>query len=266
MGEKTKHDAWAAGENYETYMGRWSEQIALKYIEFLKVKPKWKWADIGCGTGALSRTILNKCNPVSITGIDPSEGFIDYARSVTDDDRAEFQTAGAEGLPFSDNSLDVVASALAINFVPDRKKALGEMLRVVRPGGLVSFYVWDYPGGGMGFIDVFWRAAADIDPSAEELNEASRFPFCTQEGLKSVCEQAGWLDPQLQKIEIQTSFPTFGDFVHPFSLGAGPAPGYFMSLETKHREALTNRMREIVGKNEPITLPARAWAARAIKA
>ena len=49
-----------------------------------------------------------------------------------------------------------LVSALTLNFVPDRAKALSEMKRVVRPGGAVAFYVWDYPGGGLEFLRNFW--------------------------------------------------------------------------------------------------------------
>ena len=56
------------------------------------------------------------------------------------------------------------------------------MKRVVKPGGLISFYVWDYAGGGMGFMSAFWKAAIALDPKAEELGEGRRFPFCTPMG------------------------------------------------------------------------------------
>ena len=111
-----------------------------------------------------------------------------------------------ENLPIADHSVDVATSALVLNFVPDWAKALGEMRRVTRPGGLVSFYVWDYPGGGMGFIERFWKAAAELDPKAADLDEGRRFPFCTEAGLRQLCGECGIANATVAPIEIERSF------------------------------------------------------------
>lgn len=257
-----KHDSWSAGESYEQYMGRWSREIAARFIAWLDAPADADWIDIGCGTGALTQAILDCCAPISIVGIDPSDGFVTHARKTIKDSRVEFKVAGAEHLPLDDASVDVVTSALALNFVPDPIKALQEMRRVCSPGGLISFYVWDYPGGGMGFIDAFWQAAAELDPAAGELDEGKRFPFCTQDGLKSLCNEAGLTDVVVEAIEITTAFPTFSDFLQPFTRGAGPAPGYYVSLEPARQK----RLQEILARNlsgtEPISLLARAWGAK----
>ena len=60
-----------------------------------------------------------------------------------------FRSAGAQELPFADNSFDAAIMALVISFVPDPVKAVAEMARVVRPGGMVATYMWDIPGGGL---------------------------------------------------------------------------------------------------------------------
>ena len=70
----------------------------------------------------------------------------------------------------------------------------------------MSFYVWDYPSGGIGFVDAFWKAAAALDPSAAELDEALRFPFCTVAQLKALCVRAGLREVQIAPIEIEAAF------------------------------------------------------------
>jgi SAM-dependent methyltransferase len=257
------HDAWSAGQSYERYMGRWSRMIASMFVDWLDAPSQADWLEIGCGTGALTSTVLCECRPRSILATDPSGAFVSHAREAIDDRRARFATAEAQALPLDDGSVDVVASALVLNFVPDRRAALAEMQRVLRPRGSLAFYVWDYPGGGIGFIDAFWRAAAALDPAAAALDESKRFPFCSQDGLRALCAEADLPGVEIAPLEIRTEFPDFDAFWHPFTLGAGPAPGYCRSLDEERRAALKARLAAEIGPATPVSLGARAWAVRA---
>lgn len=256
-------DAWNAGENYETYMGRWSRRIAARFLTWLAPPPQADWLEVGCGTGALTESILAVSAPRLILSIDPSEGFVAYARKSITDPRVRFEVAGAQALPVPDSRIDVVASGLVLNFIPDRDAALQEMQRVLRPQGRLAFYVWDYPGGGMGFIDAFWKAAAAIDRDGKRLEETQRFSFCTPDGLTALCREAGLRDIDLASIEIEAVFPDFAAFWHPFTLGTGPAPAYCASLPDAQRTALKARLAADLDSGGPIRLPARAWAVKA---
>lgn len=262
MEQGSKFDAWSAGQSYEHYMGRWSRKIAAEFLTWLEPPRNADWLEIGCGTGALTDAILTKCEPRAITATDQSPDFVDHAQKAVTDPRAKFATADALALPADDATIDVVTSALVLNFIPDRAAALKEMCRVLRPDGLLSFYVWDYPGGGMGFIDAFWNAAARVDDPAAELNESDRFPFCTHDGLFELCQGAGLADPAIEAIEVVTEFADFDAFWHPFTLGAGPAPGYCKSLSETQRDRLKKELERTFGLSGPIRLPARAWAVK----
>jgi SAM-dependent methyltransferase len=262
MSATTRHDAWSAGESYERYMGRWSRLITARYLDWLGAPKGAAWLDLGCGTGALTQSILARCEPRSVVGIDPSEGFVAHARANTSDERARFEVGDAQKLSLTDASVDVAASALVLNFVPDKIAALRELQRVVRPGGLLSFYVWDYPGAGMGFMNAFWKAAIALDPNVAELGEGRRFPFCTPEGLTALCQDAGLPPVTVAPIEIETRFASFEDFWQPFTLGAGPAPGYCVSLPEDKRAALKERLKQDVGGDGPVSFTARAWAVK----
>lgn len=259
----TEFDAWSAARSYEHYMGRWSRAIAAKFLAWLDAPAGADWLEIGCGTGALTGAILARGAPRTILATDPSDDFLHHAEAALADPRVRFEQAAAGRLPVAEASADVVASALVLNFVPERDAALAEMRRVLRPGGRLAVYVWDYPGGGMGFIDAFWRTAARIDPRAAELDEARRFPFCTPAGLAALCDAAGFSAVEIAPIEIHTVFADLEAFWHPFTLGAGPAPGYCRSLGEVQRAALKAALAEDFGAARPISLPARAWAARA---
>jgi ubiquinone/menaquinone biosynthesis C-methylase UbiE len=268
MAETSRHDAWQAGDSYEGYMGRWSRQVAPRFLDWLGVPNGLDWLEVGCGSGALSAAILDRCNPGTLVSIEPSEGFVSTARANVPDERAEFRVGDAQALPLETASRDVIASALVLNFVPDKEMALAEMKRVVRPGGMIGFYVWDYPGGGVEFMRAFWNAATALDPSALSLTEDSRFPFCTPESLTDLVKSAGLSSVDCTPIEVPTVFRDFEDYWHPFTMGAGPAPGYCVNLDPEARQRLKEKLNDDLPRSEDgsIAFKARAWAIKTVVA
>ncbi|MCB1219349.1 MAG: methyltransferase domain-containing protein [Planctomycetales bacterium] len=258
----SSHDNWQAAQHYQRYMGRWSERMAGLFLDWLDCPAGLAWLDIGCGTGALSAAILRSCNPASLLGVDLAEDLLAGARAALPDPRASFARAGAGELPVSDNSIDVAASALAYNFFPDRPAALAEARRVLKPTGQLAIYVWDYAGGGLGFIDAFWQAARHVSERAANRDERTRFSFCTQEGLRDEVMAAGFTDVQVEALEMETGFSDFNDFWQPFTLGSGPAPGFLAQLEPEGRSALEELLRNRLGTSGPLSFPARVWAIR----
>jgi ubiquinone/menaquinone biosynthesis C-methylase UbiE len=128
-------------------------------------------------------------SPRRVTGIDPSVGFIEFARRKVTDQRATFQVGDAQALPTPDSSFDATVAGLVINFIPDQAKAVAEMRRVTRPGGLVGGYVWDY-AGEMQMMRRFWDAAVAL---AISLDEGRRFPVCHPEPLATLFRSVGLL-------------------------------------------------------------------------
>lgn len=265
MSGVARHDAWQAGDSYDGYMGRWSWQIAPRFLDWLGAPDRLDWLEIGCGTGALSAAILARCNPRSLLAIDPSEGFIATARRNVPDQRAQFRVTDAQSLPVETASRDAIASALALNFVPDRERAFAEIRRVARSDATIGFYVWDYPGGGLEFVNAVMSAAAVLDPAAQELSEDRRFPFCTPDGLRALVTRAGLASVKCAAIEIPTVFKDFDDYWLPFTWGAGPVPGYCASLSPDARQRLRDRLHDTLPRGEggTIAFAARAWAIKA---
>jgi ubiquinone/menaquinone biosynthesis C-methylase UbiE len=266
MTEQTRHDAWQAGDSYDAYMGRWSRRIAPLFLDWFAAAVGGDWLEVGCGTGALSAAILEQGKPRSLLAIDPSEGFIARARQSVPDPRAAFRVGDAQALPVESSSKDVVVSALVLNFVPDRDRALAEMRRAARPGGAIGFYVWDYPGGGVEFMRAFWTAATALDPAAHDLTENRRFPFCTADNLAAMATNAGLRSVERTALETATVFRDFDDFWRPFTLGAGPAPGYCMSLAPEARARLKDKLEGDLPRATDGSIPmrTRAWAIKAV--
>jgi hypothetical protein len=159
--------------------------------------------------------------------------------------------------------VDVVVSALVLNFVPDLGEALAEARRVVSTAGLVAGYVWDY-AEGMQLLRHFWDAAVAVDPAARPLDEAVRFGNAAPEPLAAAFKAAGLVEVDVRPIEVPTVFADFDDLWTPFLGGTGPAPAFAASLAEQARNDLKARLRASLAE-EPdgsIRLVARAWAVR----
>jgi len=268
MEHPQQKDTWVSGAAYEPYVGRWSRLVAREFVAWLAIPPGARWLDIGCGTGVLSQTILDVASPREITGIDPSEGYITFARQQVRDRRVSFRLGDAQALPQAPASYDAVVAGLVLNFVPQPSCAIAEMHRVVRVGGTVAVYVWDY-AGQMQLMRYFWDAAVALDPAASKLDEGQCFPICQPEPLMQMFIDAeGLRAVEIRVLDIPTVFRDFDDYWFPFLGGQGPAPSYTMSLSDERRSALRERIRARlpIATNGSIQLIARAWAVRGIHA
>lgn len=260
-------DVWQLADSYERYIGRWSRPIARQFVAELGVDHGGIWVDVGCGSGALTAAILALCDPARVAALDRSLEFVAQARQSSGDARAMFIVGDAVRLPLPGGTASAVVSGLVLNFVPEPELAVREMLRCVRPGGVIATYLWDY-AEGMQLIRCFWDAAIAIDPDASRLDEAKRFPLCQPEALEQLYRSAGADQVSVSSISIPTVFADFDDLWSPFLGGQGPAPTYAMSLPEEQRAALRERLRQTVTTNADgsIVLLAKAWVMRGVRA
>jgi len=256
-------ESWDSGLAYERYVGRWSRMMAREFLHWLALPGGFAWADIGCGTGALSSTILESCAPAMVRGVDASEGFLAQARQNIHDPRADFQPGDAAALPLSSGAFDAAVSGLMLNFVPDALAVVREMARVTRPGGCVAAYVWDY-SGGMQMMRAFWDVAIAVDPASAALDEAERFPLCSPGPLQGLFEAAGLQPVAVRALDIPTVFQDFDDLWNPLLGRAGPAPTYLAGVSAEVRERIRQELQEWLtpGADGRIALSARAWAVK----
>jgi ubiquinone/menaquinone biosynthesis C-methylase UbiE len=107
------------GASYERFMGIWSRMAGDVFIDWLKPAAGLKWVDVGCGNGAFTENIVERCAPLSVDGVDPSEGQLAFARTRPAARLAKFHQGDAMALPFADDTFDVAVMPLVIFFVPE---------------------------------------------------------------------------------------------------------------------------------------------------
>jgi ubiquinone/menaquinone biosynthesis C-methylase UbiE len=209
------------GGGYDRMMGAWSRLAGAIFLDWLGPVSGMRWIDVGCGTGAFTELIVERCAPAEVQGIDPSAAQLAFARARHKDAVAQFREGNADALPFPSHGFDAAAMALVLFFVPDPAKAVAEMVRVVRPRGMVAAYVWDVLGGGFPQEPVWaeMRAlgARVVRPPS---SEASRM-----EALQQLWTGAGLVAVQTREISVQRTFADFDEFwsITLMSPSVGPA-------------------------------------------
>lgn len=250
------------GAGYEDMMGVWSRLAGEVFIDWLKPATSQKWIDIGCGNGAATAMIVERCAPSEIHGIDPSEGQLAYARSRLAGSAAKFRQGEGGALPFPDASFDIGVMALVIFFLPDPAKGVAEMARVVRPGGTIATYGWDLEGGGF-----------TLEPIYAELRQigiAPKMPPSTgaagPDALRRLWTDAGVEQIETREIVVQRTFDDFERFWT--SSLKGPALAHdFKTLAPDALEELKKRVQARLGADASgrVTCTARANAIKGRK-
>ena len=196
------------GAAYERYMGKWSQLAGEIFLEWLAPRSGVRWLDVGCGNGAFTEMIIERCAPVSIQGVDPSEAQLAFARTRRASSVAQFQKGDAMALPFPDSTFDVAVMPLVIFFVPDPAKGVAEMARVVRPGGIVAAYSWDMLGGGFPYdvLHAELRALGVAVPRPPS-PDASRIDV-----MRDLWAGANLTNVETRDIAVQRTFANFDEF------------------------------------------------------
>ena len=196
------------GAAYERMMGVWSRLAGEVFLGWLAPRPGLRWIDIGCGTGALSRLLVDRCAPAEVHGIDPSAAQLAFARTRPASHLAQFHQGDAMALPFPDDRFDAAVMALVIFFVPDPAKGVAEMVRVVGPGGTVATYAWDMMGGGY-----------PGQPIRAEMREMGRSPLLPPSAgasqiaaLRELWTGAGLEAVETREITVSRTFANFDEF------------------------------------------------------
>ncbi len=227
------------GKAYERLMGRWSRLAGEKFLDWLAAPKDLQWLDVGCGNGAFTEVLIARCSPAAVIGVDPSEGQLVYARGRPGTKHAEFRVGDAQALPFPDNSFDAATMALVLVFIPDPVKAARELARVVRPGGVVATYMWEFPGGfPLTPLAVAMKELGLTPPERPNVEASGR------DAMRAIWKQGGLTAIETEVIRIRVGFSSFDDFWDSNTVPVGPSGKALAELSPSAREQLKTKLRE----------------------
>ncbi|RZL07688.1 MAG: methyltransferase domain-containing protein [Rubrivivax sp.] len=250
------------GAGYEVMMGRWSLLVGDRFLDWIQPPEQARWLDVGCGNGAFTERVVERCKPLAVQAFDPSPGQLAYARQrLSADAPVTWGEADAMSLPVLDASADVAVMALVLFFVPQPAVGLAEMCRAVRPGGIVAAYHWDMLGGGFPLAAIGAELLkAGIPPSMPPSVDVS-----TLEASGALWRQAGLHDVRTCQFTVERTFDSFEDYWNSAS-GSNLLRAMFETLTDEGRDSLKAKVRErLTAGDGPLTVSARANAVTGIR-
>ena len=226
------------GATYDRYMGRWSRIVGDVFLDWLAPGRGLRWLDVGCGNGAFTEMLFERCAPAAIDGVDPSEAQLAFARAQPAAKLAKFHQGDAMALPFPDDAFDAAVMPLVIFFVPDPAKGVAEMARVVRAGGIVAAYGWDLTGGGFPYTA--------LQQEMRELGVTHGMPPSPEAARLDVLQElwtgAGLQSIETRAIEVERTFDDFEDWWTTVLTGPSVS-AKLAAMAPDVRAALKERMR-----------------------
>ena len=233
------------GAAYERMMGTWSQLVGNIFLDWLNPEPNLRWIDVGCGNGAFTQILVDRCAPAEIQGVDPAKGQLAFARARSAARIAEFHKGDAMALPFPHLRFDVAVMALVIFYVPEPTKAVNEMVRVTKRGGRVATYVWDMLGGG--------SPTAPIQAEMRTMGVAPLSPpslgASRMDALQALWSEAGLVDIQAREIVAIRDFANYDHFWSTALLQPNIGPPV-SAMSPPDQEQLKSRIKQRL-KSEP---------------
>lgn len=251
------------GAAYDVFLGRWTQRLSEPLLDFMD-PPDGALLNAGCGTGSLSRAMKKRWPDRAVSGVDIASSYVAFAREQSGA-AIDYKVADLAALPHRNGTFAAVAAQLVLNFVPNPRHTLQELMRVTQPGGIVAASVWDFRGGLI-FQRMFWDTAAGIDPGAGcARDRLFSGALALPDGLLKLFEQSGLKAVRRGSLTIRMDYTNFDDYWGPLLGGQGPVGTYVTGLEPDMRGRIERAVRAAFlsgAPDGPRSLTATAWAVR----
>lgn len=214
------HFSGSVPSHYDQYQGpMFFEPYAIEVTSRVEPSSVKLALELASGTGRVTRH-LGKILPATakLIASDISEDMLAVAKEKLKNENIEWQIIDAQQLPFPDDSFDLVICCFGFMFVPDKSKAFAEILRVLRPGGMLIFSTWDkLEANGATFVHRMIAKKYLDEPLPTSFNLA--FSMHDELSIKSMIEEAGFSKLFVEKVSKQSYSNSSKDAAEGLTLG-----------------------------------------------
>jgi SAM-dependent methyltransferase len=243
-------------EHYDRFMGRYTVSLAAALADAAQVTAGMRVLDVGCGPGGLTSELVARVGAENVAAIDPAAQFVEECRRRNPG--VEVREGVAEEMPWDDGEFDAALACLVIAFMRDPDAGVREMVRVTNGGGTVAACMWDFAGGGMTMLRIFWSAMREVKPDLERTQPRTG---TSQGEIAERFERAGLREVVDGSLSVSADYADFDDFWIPFTLAVGPSGQALVALDRGEQAAVRDACRGALPEG-PFALEARAWFAR----
>jgi ubiquinone/menaquinone biosynthesis C-methylase UbiE len=224
-----------AARDYEAGWRVQLEPAQSLMLEMIALQPGERVLDVACGTGLVSFRMLEAVGETgAVVGTDISAEMVAAARSLAVQRgarNATFERLDAEAMSLEEADFDAAVCALGLMYVPDPVKALGEMLRLLKPGGRAAAAVWG-ARNKCGWADIFpivdARVASEVCPMFFQLG--------TKDSLARCFTRAGFSDVRSARLEVELAYGSDDEALRAAFRG-GPVALAYSRFDDPAREA-----------------------------
>ena len=244
---------------YERYMSGWSRAAGEPFLDWLALPPGLRWLDVGCGSGAFTALLAERAAPAELHDLDRAPAMLAHARDRLREN-VQLHEGDATALPFPAARFDVAVMPLVIVFIDDPDRAVAEMRRVVRPGGMVATYIWDLPQGFPYYAAFACLRELGVLPDRAAPDESTALPQ-----LQALWQGAGLQDVATAAFTVCQRYPDFAAYWQALQDSASIGER-LAALDDDTRQAVQEavRARLPIAPDGSITISARAHAVRGI--
>ena len=197
-------------QNYDHLLGpAWFGTIAHDLARRLPADPGGDVLEVACGTGLMTRSLRERLVPSRrLVATDLSEPMLDYAREkLSGVAGIEWMKADALDLPFRDGEFAALACSLGVMFPTDKERLFAQFRRVLRPGGLLLFNVWDKKELNT-CVRVYSDVVEGMFPGDAEMQFNVPYTMADTARLRELVLEAGFKEPNIEKVPITVQAPS----------------------------------------------------------
>jgi ubiquinone/menaquinone biosynthesis C-methylase UbiE len=225
----------AAGD-YEAGWRAQLEPAQSLMLQTAALQPGERVLDVACGTGLVSFRVLEAVGGTgTVVGTDISAEMVEHARRLAVErgkQNASFERFGAEAMNLEGEPFDAAVCALGLMYVPDPVNALGEMLRLLEPGGRAAAAVWG-ARAKCGWAEIFPIVDARVSSEVCPLF----FQLGAKDSLARSFTQAGFSDARFERLEVDLSYASAEEALNAAFRG-GPVALAYSRFDEATREAV----------------------------